>query len=180
MSPRDLVKVAGFGRSVCVISVHHVVCGQVIVVQLILVEDAGFSSSRSGAGVHWVVRPLRVAQESGFQCRVQGKEGLDQRSLRLCSQCGAARMDVVPVLHKIRSVLVCWFHCHCGGPEHGTRTWSTLSRPPLFMLMEPPQRSLLSLLLPALPLPPAGQRSVKLPLFQLLEALEDKHMDYDY
>lgn len=101
MSPRDLVKVAGFGRRVdiCVISVHDVVvvvgggdgtgrngrgC-QVIVVHLGLVEDAGFSSSSrcTVVGVHLAVRPLCVAQESGFQSGVQGKEGLDQRGLRL-------------------------------------------------------------------------------------------------
>lgn len=82
MSPRDLVKVPGFGS--VYICVHRVVCGQLIVVHLGLVEDAGFSSSSlSAVGVHWVVRPLRVAQESGFQCRVQGKEGLDQRGLRI-------------------------------------------------------------------------------------------------
>lgn len=100
MSPRDLVKVAGFGRSVdiCVITVHDVVVGgggdgtgrngrgcQVIVVHLGLVEDAGFSSSSrcSVVFVHLAVCPLCVAQESGFQCRVQLKEGLDQRRLRL-------------------------------------------------------------------------------------------------
>ncbi len=95
MSPRDLVKVAGFGRSidVCVISVHDVVGGgtgrngrscQVIVVHLGLVEDAGFiSHSCSVVGVHLAVRPLRVVHESSFQCRVQRKEWLDQRGLRL-------------------------------------------------------------------------------------------------
>lgn len=89
MSPRDVVKVAVVGRSVdiCVFSVGTGRNGracQVIVFHLGLVEDAGFSSSRcSIAGVHLAVRPLCVAQESGFQCGVQGKEGLDQRSLRL-------------------------------------------------------------------------------------------------
>lgn len=66
MSPGDLVKVPGFG-------------GQVVV------EDAGFSGRRRGGavGVRPVVRPLRVAQEIGFQCGVQWEEGLDQRGLRL-------------------------------------------------------------------------------------------------
>lgn len=53
---------------------------------------------------------------------------------------------------------------------------SPLSRPPLFVLAQPPQRSLLPLLLPAPPLPPAGQRSVELPLLELLEALQEKQV----
>lgn len=56
--------------------------------------------------------------------------------------------------------------------------YSPLSCPPLFALMEPSQRSLLSFLLLASPLPPAGQRSIKLPLFQVLQALEDKQSYY--
>lgn len=94
-SPWDLVKVAGFRRGVCigVVVDDAVVVGgftggggggggcQVIVVHLVLVDDAGFS--RGLVGVHLAVCPLRVAQESGFQRRVQGKEGLDQRGLRL-------------------------------------------------------------------------------------------------
>lgn len=84
MSPRDLVKVAGFGGRVdiCVdISAHDVVGSgtglngrgcQVIVVHFGLVEDAGFSScSCSVVRVHLAICPLCVAQESGFQCRVQ-------------------------------------------------------------------------------------------------------------
>ncbi len=99
MSPGELVKVAAFGRSVdiCVVHGHDVAAGgggagctgcnghgrQVI--HLGLVEDAGISSSSISAvvGVHLAVRPWCVAQESGFQCRVQGDEGLDQRRLRL-------------------------------------------------------------------------------------------------
>lgn len=93
MSPGDLVKVSGFGRSVFVISVcAHDVAGcnsssQIIVVQLGLVEDAGLRSRSSIAGlvggVQLVVSPLCVLQESGFQRRVQRKEGLDQLGLRL-------------------------------------------------------------------------------------------------
>lgn len=95
MSPRDLVKRACFRRSinVCVIGAHDIFSGvtlhegcscHVAVVHLGLVEDAGFSSSScSVAGVHLTVRPLCVAQESGFQCGVQGKEGLHQGALRL-------------------------------------------------------------------------------------------------
>lgn len=51
---------------------------------------------------------------------------------------------------------------------------SPLSCPPLFMLAGSPPCSLLLPLLPAPPLPPAGQRSVELPLFQLLQTLQDK------
>lgn len=56
----------------------------------------------------------------------------------------------------------------------GMCMYSPLSCPPLVMSMEPSQRSLLFFFLPASPLPPAGQRSVKLPLFQVLQALEDE------
>lgn len=93
-SPWDLVKVAGFRRRVRIGVVDDaVVVGggftggggsgscQVVVVHLVLVDDAGFS--RGLVGVHLAVCPLRVAQESSFQRRVQGKEGLDQRGLRL-------------------------------------------------------------------------------------------------
>lgn len=78
----------GIGRSV-----HDAVDGgtgcnggscQAIVVHLGLAEDAvSTSSSRCSAViVRLVVRPLRAAQVSGIQCRIQGKEGLDQWSLR--------------------------------------------------------------------------------------------------
>lgn len=57
---------------------------QVIVVHLGLAEDAVSTSGRrrSVVGVHLVIHPLRVAQVSGLQCRIQGKEGLDERGLR--------------------------------------------------------------------------------------------------
>lgn len=100
MSPGDLVKVAAFGRSVdiCVIRGHDVAAAAGVgggrtgcnghgrqVIHPGLVEDAGISGSSSFpvVGVHLAVRPWCVAQESGFQCRVQGDEGLDQRRLRL-------------------------------------------------------------------------------------------------
>lgn len=95
MSPRDLVKGSGFGRSidVYVIGAHDISGGgtghkgcscQVIVVHLGLAKDAGFSSSSCSVfGVHLAVRPLCVAQKFGSQCRVQGKEGLDQGGLSL-------------------------------------------------------------------------------------------------
>lgn len=77
MSPGDLVKVVGV--DICVIRV------QVVVIHLRLVEDAGLGRSCCGSCVcvHLAVRPFGVAQESGFQCRVQRKKGLDQRRLRL-------------------------------------------------------------------------------------------------
>lgn len=34
-------------------------------------------------------------------------------------------MDVCPVTYEVWSGLVFWLHRDCGGPEHGTRTWST-------------------------------------------------------
>lgn len=88
MSPGDVVKVAG------VISVRDVVSSGsgcngggclATVVQMGLVEDVGLSSSSRCrvVGVHLVTHPLCVAQESGFQSRVQGKERLDQWGLRL-------------------------------------------------------------------------------------------------
>lgn len=85
VSPWDLVIRAGFSRStdVCVISAHDIFSG-VTRHEGGLVEEAGFSSgSCSVVAVHLTVCPLCVAQESGFQCGVQGKEGLDQRVLRL-------------------------------------------------------------------------------------------------
>lgn len=78
----------GFARSVCSAVDGGTGCNgggcQVIVVHLALAEDAVSTSSRmcSAVGVHLVERPLRVAQVSWFQCRIQWKEGLDQWGLR--------------------------------------------------------------------------------------------------
>lgn len=72
------MKEAGVG------GVHRVVCCEVTVVQMILLEDVGFSNSACGyVSISWIKRPLSVAQETGVQCGVQGEEGLDQLVLRL-------------------------------------------------------------------------------------------------
>lgn len=78
----------GFASSVCGAVDGGTGCNgggcQVVVVHLGLAEDAVSTSSRRCVvvGVHLVVRPLRVAQVSWIQCRIQGKEGLHQWGLR--------------------------------------------------------------------------------------------------
>lgn len=90
MSPRDLVKVPVFCRAVGITVCQggaDAGCNgwQLTVIQMGLVKHAGVRSSSScgAVGVCLLIGPLCVAQECGFQSRVQRKEGLYPGDLRL-------------------------------------------------------------------------------------------------
>lgn len=84
ISPSHLVKVMSFSRSICVIwapdsvaSTGHNDCSlHAFVSHFSPSEDARFVNS-CVIGICLPVCPWPVAQESGFQCGVQGKEGLN-------------------------------------------------------------------------------------------------------
>lgn len=53
---------------------------------------------------------------------------LKQRGALTRSHCGAACVDVGPVLHQVWSALISRVDRHCGGAEHGPGTWSAAGR----------------------------------------------------